>query len=299
MDSQQLVVPKNAEVKILVKPRLKSDVEGAVSGEQFGLFFDHTAASNDATGTGAVRARGIESSNNLAANDGDSTAEGEVFIGQPTAAPNSRIIGNDNEVVLSKITSITNGGPATGSVPGGVDQQIGSFTFAAAANANTKNGPNQATMNGIVFSVNATNVNLAYDGLKIYNKAAGSTQNATCTPWTTNGVQLTSGNVSGSILVKCSDLITGGIVNTAVDQGSSITLVLLANVTNTNTAASSGGSSILQVSLNEFTNITKKIFGTWPSRSHIEWQDRDAASSQTFRWIEYPDTAVNSTTYHG
>jgi len=82
-----------------------------------------------------------------------------------------------------------------------------------------------------------------------------------------------------------------------VNQGSSITLVLLANVTNANTAAGSGGTSILQVSLNDFSNVTKKTFGT--SSSHIEWQDKDSSTAQTFQWIEYPDSSVTSTTYHG
>jgi len=295
MDNRQLVVPKSADVKVNVKPRMKSDVQGGVSGQTVAFFIDHTAASNDATGTGSVRARGVVSSNNLAANDGDTTAEGEVFIGRSSASTNFRVSGSFNQTVLSKITSITNGGAATGTVPSGVND-IGAFTFVAAPHSNSKDGLNQAIFAGLIFTVQATNVEMDAAGFKIYNKVAGSSQNATCTAFSTAGTPIPGGGVgNGTFLVKCDGLISGGVVNSAVDQGSSVTLVLLGNVTNSNSAAGSGGSSILQVSMNEFTNVAKKTFGT--SGSRIEWLDKDSASSQTFRWIEYPDTAVGSTMY--
>ncbi|MDD5623806.1 MAG: S-layer homology domain-containing protein, partial [Candidatus Peribacteraceae bacterium] len=207
MDNKQLVVPKGSDIKVNVRPRVKTDVQGATSANVLSLFIDHTPASNDSTGTGSVRARGVASSNNLGRNDGDAIAEGEVFIGRSSAnATNVRVVGSYNVAVLSKIASITNGGAAAGTVPSGV-ADIGAFTFTAAANSNSKNGLNQATISGAVFTVQATNVNLAYDGFKIYNKVGGSSQSATCTPWTTAGVQMTSGNVgSGTFLVKCDGL---------------------------------------------------------------------------------------------
>ncbi|MDD5740164.1 MAG: hypothetical protein PHO20_05360, partial [Candidatus Peribacteraceae bacterium] len=128
------------------------------------------------------------------------------------------------------------------------------------------------------------------------------------TAMTTGGTTIV-GTASGVFLVDCRGLIDGatvpagtvtaGIVNTAVDSGQSITLTLLANVTNTNTAASSGGSSILQVSLNDFTNVTKQAFGQASGQSRLQWRDTDNAANQKFQWIEYPDTAINSTTYRG
>ncbi|MDD4287418.1 MAG: S-layer homology domain-containing protein [Candidatus Peribacteraceae bacterium] len=309
LDNKQLVVPKGADVKVLVRPRIKTDVNGATSNNQFALFIDHTPASNDSTGTGSVRARGVASSNNLVANDGDATADGEVFIGRTAAATtNLRVIGNANFTVLSKLASITNGGAATGTVPSGADREIGAFTFTAATNGNTKDGANQWVLSGAVFTVNATNVNMATTGFKIYNKAASMSQNDVCTAMTTGGTTIV-GTASGVFLVDCRGLIDGatvpagtvtaGIVNTAVDSGQSITLTLLANVTNTNTAASSGGSSILQVSLNDFTNVTKQAFGQASGQSRLQWRDTDNAANQKFQWIEYPDTAINSTTYRG
>jgi hypothetical protein len=299
MDNKQLIVPKGGDVKVLVRPRVKTDVTGATSNNIFAVIIDHTPASNDATGTGSVRARGVASSNNLLANDGDTAADGEVFIGRSAAAAtNLRVVGNVNFTVLSKIESITNGGAATGTVPSGSDREIGAFTYKAATNANTKDGTNQAILSGVTFTVNATNVNMATSGFKIYNKSASMNQNAACTGYNTSGTAL-SGTASGVFLVDCRGLIAGAVVNTAVDSGQSITLVLLANVTNTNTAASSGGSSILQVSMNDFANVTKSIYGVLSTESRFQWRDSDSANTQKFQWMEYPDSAINSTTYRG
>jgi hypothetical protein len=89
------------------------------------------------------------------------------------------------------------------------------------------------------------------------------------------------------------------VVNTAIDQGSSITLVVLANVPTTNFAASAGGCSILQVSLNDFSNVTKKAMGWNSGESRLSWNDKDSGATASFKWIEYPESAINSTTYHG
>ncbi|ALM10480.1 MAG TPA: hypothetical protein DEB30_04710 [Candidatus Peribacter riflensis] len=300
LDNKQLVVPRGEDVKVLVRPRIKTDVNGASSGNFYAFFIDHTPASNDSTGTGSVRARGVASSNNLTANDGDASAEGEVFIGRTSAnATNVRVSGNYNETVLAKISTITNGGAATGTVPSGADREIGAFTFTAATNGNTKDGTNQWVLSGAVFTVNGTNVNMATTGFKIYNKATSQSTAMACQGYNTSGTALV-GTASGVFLVNCAGLsATTTTVNTAVDSGQAITLVLLANVTNTNTAASSGGSSILQVSLNDFTNVTKKLNGEATGNSRIEWNDKDNADTDTFTWVEYPDSAINSTTYRG
>jgi len=304
MDNKQLVVPKGTDVKVNVRPRVKSDVNGAITADPIALFIDNTAASNDSTGTGSVRARGVNSSNNLIANNGNTVANGEVFIGiAAAAATNVRVVGNFNTTVLAKVESITNGGAATGTVPSGADREIGAFTFKAATNGNSKDGTNQVVLSGVIFTVNATNVEMqATTGFKIYNKAASMSQFVTCTPYSTGGAAIVGTSVgSGVFLVDCRALV-GSAVNTTVDSGQSLTLVLLANVTDTNTAAGNGGSSILQVSVNDFTNVTKAAFGQASGQSRIQWQDKDSSTAThggLFQWIEYPDTAINSTTYRG
>jgi len=297
-ESQQLMVPKGGQVKILVRPRLKADTTGAISGDTFALFVDHTAAANDSTGTGSVRARGRASSNNLMPNDGDTTAEGEIFIGRTMAAPeNMRIVGNANTTVLSKIINIANGGPLTGTVPSGADREIGSFRFDASENVNSRNGTNKSELIDLIFKVNTSNVSLASNGFKLYNKSASVSQSQSCSTFSTEGAPLTD-TVSGEFQVHCS-MPSSSIVNSMIGSGESLTLVLLGNVTNTNTAASYGGSSFLQVSLNNFSNPQLKDFGLLPTMSKLRWRDLDFANATTWTWVEYPDSVIRSTIYSG
>lgn len=301
MESGQLLVRKGMDVKVHVRPRMKTDVNGAVSGDVVALFIDHTAASNDATGTGSVRARGVNSSNNLLANNGNKLPEGEVFIGRASPAPaNARVVGSYNVTVLSKIVGCTfgssnlcgivNGGRETGTVPSGAEREIGAFTFTAAHNTNGKNGTNHAEVRDIIFTVSGINVEMDAGGFKLHNRAASMSQNISCIPLTANG-QVMTGKVTGTFFVDCPN--PSSAVNTSIDSGQSLTLVLLANVTNPNTAASIGGSSILQISLDRFTHPAAT--GT----SHLTWLDADSAGAVSFSWVEYPDTVVNSTLYRG
>ncbi|MDO8468355.1 MAG: DUF4215 domain-containing protein [Candidatus Peribacter sp.] len=294
MNSQQLVVPKGSDIKLLVKPRMKSDVNGAVSGDTIAVFIDSVTLPT------SVRARGLISSNELLINNGDMIAEGEIFVGRTTAASmNVRVVGNFNTTVLAKIVSIANGGQATGTVPSGADREIGSFAFAASPNANSKNGLNQAELSDLIFTVNATNVALDATGFRIYNKAASMSQREMCLPYSLQGTALT-GTVTGVFLVQCSMPSTSA-VNSTIDSGGSITLALLGNITNSNTTASSGGSSILQVSLNNFSDPRRTDFGpmSLPTKSFLRWKDRDNASSSVWTWVESPDSAVNSTVFRG
>ncbi|MBU0458644.1 hypothetical protein KKF03_04310, partial [Patescibacteria group bacterium] len=58
MESRQLVVPEGEEVDVLVRPRLKTDTQGATSNQVVQFFIDKTNVSSEATGSGAIRARG-------------------------------------------------------------------------------------------------------------------------------------------------------------------------------------------------------------------------------------------------
>jgi len=290
MESRQLVVPEGADVDVLVRPRMKADTAGGASNQTIWFFVTKQPVSNESSGSGAIRARGDESSNNLNANDEDANIEGEIFIGTSTAAANANIVGNKNVSVLAKITSITNANPdANGTaVPTGVSA-IGQFKIAAAAHSNSNNGLNDAVITGVIFNVTATNVALTTSTFKIYNKADSSTTRD-CQTKTTAGATIT-GTASGVFIVECSGL-TNASVNTEIDQGSDLTLVLQANVIDPNTSAN--GTSTLQVSLQDFNSITNTTFGA--TTSHLKWQDTDTATTN-FTWIEYDDTTVKSTSY--
>ncbi len=282
MESQQLVVPRNSDLDIIVRPVMKTDNAGATSGQDIVFFVGKQAVSNSATGSGAVRARGLQSSLNLTANDADSTADGEVFIGRTSVATtNLDIIGNKNEVVLAKITSIANAGAASGVIPSGTAQPIGSFRFQAAANSNSLNGTNRATLSGVIFTVSATNVDLDGGSFKFYNASDASTK-ANCSV-------LGSASTSGALSVQCASLPSSS-VSTSMESNQSATFVLEATVSNPNIT----GNSTLQVSLTDFSSISNTTFGA--SNSHINWLDQDT-STTFFYWIEYPVTVVNSTSW--
>lgn len=303
MKNQEFIVPKGSNTNILVRPRMRTDVDGATTNHVVAYKIDRFASSS----TGAVRARGLLSSNNLSANDADTTAEGEVFIGTTTVTGSSVIRTNENRVVLSKITSITNADPnANGTaIPTGTQRQIAQFKFSTAAASNLKNGTNKFTLSGIIFNVNATNVKLgnasntstATSTFKLYNKA-DQTVKATCTGsgGVVSGTPVVAspGAQSGSLTVVCRLSTTS--VNTEIDPGSDATFVLEAEIANAKISNSS--TSTLQVSLQGYTDVGASTFHQ--NDSHISWKDQDNAASPTvFRWIEYPDTSINGTSYNG
>lgn len=295
MENGQLIIPENENIDVLVKPRMKSDEQGALSGQDIRLFVSQLAVSDNATGRGAIRARGRESSSNLVANDGDSFAEGEVLIGTDTPGPNSEITGSRNVVVLSKIATITNANPDADNtnVPTGISP-VGQFRFTAASNANTLNGLNKVSFKKIGFTVSTTNVALDSASFKLYNKADSSSK----VPCTVMGGGGSNGTGGGSSVIWTYDVVCSGLQGSAIDaeleSGESSTFVLETNVTNakTSTAASS-----LQVSFNDFSLAFQPT-------SDVEWQDKDAGSvgngtttSSLFNWFEYSDTVIRSTAY--
>ncbi len=275
MLNAELIVLKGSNMNILVRPRMRTDSAGAISGKHVKLRLDAVAG---------AKARGFISSNNLTQNDGDALSEGEVFIGTSSNAASQTITGNDNVVVLSKITSILNANPdANGTaIPTGVQRAIGQFKFRAEAANNTLNGQNKWTLSDIIFNVNVTNVATNLGSYKIYNKADPFSK-ASCSVTT----------ISASQLLAVCDNLTLSSVNTQIDQGSDSTFVLETEVTNPQ--VSSSASSILQVSLQNFGSITNTTFGA--SSSHLQWQDKDFGASTPFLWIESPETTINSTQY--
>ena len=298
MQNRQLIVPEGQDIDVIVRPRMKTDVGGATTNQHIAFFIDPTRKSDESqTGSGSVRARGDESSNPLDANDGDTTAEGEIFIGlSSAAAANVQITGNGNVSVLAKISSITNANPdANGSAIQTGLSNIGQFKVAAAAHGNTKDGLNDVVLSGVVFDVNATNVSITASSFKFYNKGDATTKQA-CVAYDDGGTALATGYAhSGSMLVLCSNLTTSS-VQTEVDQGSDQTFVLEATITNPNTSSTN---STLQASITSFDTARVAAFGVTSGQSHIVWQDKDQATNQSFRWLEYPDTVIKSTSYSG
>ncbi len=298
MENGQLIIPDGADVDVLVRARLKTDQQGATSNQVLALFIGSGSM------TASVQARGAASSNDLVMSDDDGVGEGEIFVGAETESNDrTNIAGNKNISVLSKITSITNANPdANGTaVPTGISA-IGQFKFTSATHSNSKNGDNDVTLSGVVFNVNATNVEITNASFKIYNKA-DQTKTVTCTEYDSGGAAISNPS-SGSMLVECIGL-AASTLDTSIDKGTDSTFVLQADILNPNSASSDGGVSVLQVTLQNFDSILNTPFGAQGAvagRSHIHWIDKDQtntyASGAHFNWIEYPETTVKSTSYN-
>ncbi len=145
MNNQEFTIEKGSDVQMIVRARMRYDVDGAVSGHQFAVSLNPAL----------TQARGMTSFNTLSA---------------PTG---STITSRTQTVVLSKIVSITSVDPnANGTaIPTGVKKAIGQFKFATAAHNNTKNGSNKFVLDGIIFTLNAQNVSIDSSSFKLYNKA--------------------------------------------------------------------------------------------------------------------------------
>lgn len=271
----QLVVPEDSEVDILVRPRIRTDVTGGVSGEGDQFF----VSGNPVT----VSARGMVSSNALLPNDGDAIAEGEIFIGTSVPGPNRNIeIAQMPVVVMSKITAIENVDPnvdGTAVPVGGAN--IGQFKFFAASNVNVQNGLNKVFVDTLTFVVNAGNVEIATAAIGVYNKADATSVNNDVRLRRTDGTVITGPTVTGTFLVIVSSL-PATVVDSVIDPGSNITLALQANVTNPKIVSSQP--STLQASL----VLTDGDF---------VWFDSDFGGSQGFSWVDLPYTRVNGTVY--
>lgn len=287
MESQQFVVPEGQTVEVLVQPRMKTDEDGAVSGEVIQL---------QVAGDTAVRARGISSANTLSVNDGDALAEGEVFIGAATPLPNVSIVGRPNDTVLAKIIAIENVNPAAdgSNVPVGTNKTIAEFKFTAATNQNTLNGRNKASLSGVIFNIASANVSFTAANFDLYNKN-DQTQQIRCTSYDGNGNGTVVGNGSGSFFVLCKQAANTS-VDLEVDSDEALTLALEADII-TNQINPINGSA-LTVVLSNFADRRKTIFRNTGNDSHISWSDSLYDATVTlFRWIENSETEIASTSY--
>jgi hypothetical protein len=280
MDAKELVVAKGADQDILVRPKAKTDEQGSVSGSSFGLLVDPTPTAW--SGSGSVRARGAQSSNTLLKNDGDTLAEGEVFIGTNTAKTNIAIQGPNNQIVHSTLSSIINVNPDPNgtAVTAGASKPIGKFRFTAAQNSNTKNGVNKVVLNRLRFIVSSQNVLLSTNNVFLRNPVGNDIQSPCVVA---DGTQQ-NGTVTGNFYVFCDNInaLTAG----SIGPGEYMNLYLTMDVLNQKITAAA---SSLQVGMYVHTNQAP-----YPS---LQWTDKDNVSSQSFGWVDYPEGIVYSTLY--
>jgi hypothetical protein len=290
---QQLVVPKGTEERIIVKARLKTDVDGATSADPIQVYISGEAVSNNMTGRGAVRAAGVLSGE-LPANNNNGVANGEIFIGSNVVTGNNSSIVHQKHVsAMSKVLTLRKwlGSDADGSnVPTGA-ADIANFEFITAPHSNSKDGLNDVVLRKILFTVESSNVAMAGNGFAFFN-TINPMEGAPCTAIAHNGTPITE-TASGNFHVRCE--LDGTGVNAELDPNTNTRFFLRATITNTHMVASQ--SSNLRVQLRNFTNINATTFGTGEEHSHIQWNDRDNSTNATFLWMDYPETVIYGPQY--
>ena len=261
MTSGQLIINPGEEVTILVRPRMKSDVDGGESGTLVRVNLTDDPRS--------VEARDLSTFNQLWANDGDGLFENEVVIGTATAAPNRAIAGTAFRSVLSQIVNVTNANPDANetAVPNGFSRQIGQFKFTADTNVNSRNGLNKAILDGLTFDIEATNIQLGTT-VWLANKA-DLTQRVAVTLFHFGGERYG---------VRMSGISSQ--LNAELGSGENQTFVLIADIVNP--AVNPSQQSVLQVALR---------------LDDLGWIDRDVAGSQAFTGLRLPFDTVRSTRY--
>jgi hypothetical protein len=281
MPNRELVIASQTQRNVIVRPRLRTDVLGAVSGDRF------TPTLSSTTGF-SVQAINDDSTFGLSVNNGNTLAEGEVFIGVDSPAANVTQAGTFQDVVLSKISNIQNANPdADGTaIPTGLSN-IGQFKFSAAGHLNTKNGLNDVVLSSAFFNVNATNVNIAANSFRFYNKSDATVTSPCVAVRAASPAVVLTTNASGSLIVYCANLRLSS-VNTAIDQGTDQTFVLQASITNPLISMTS--SSTLQVSLNDLQT---------EGRNTVVWFDTDNGVSRQYNTVDLPFSSVFSTRYEG
>lgn len=260
----EFTVPRSGRKTIEIRAFLHSDSQ-TDSGDSLQLKLDAGAS------VAAIEAQGYYSGQNLLENNGDSSEDGEIFIGRDNAGPDQDITGVKHKIYLAALEDITdihtdNDGD---SVPAG-SNTIAAFRFEAKGHSNDDDGLNTLTLKRLRFTVNASNVEFESGSFYLYNMNNTAVTEACSASATT-----------GNITVTCNGL-QNSEVDTFISEADDIDLALQAVVSS---AQVSPGVSVLQVSLQSLSN---------PNHTGIvEWTDGDS----NVDWIDIGKTQVRSTAY--
>ncbi len=259
MADGMFTVPQDRDVRVHARAVMKANREGGTSGETAAFTLTDSTSSHL-----AVKARGHSSGKDLSQNNGNSSTEGEIFIGRESPGGNSSITSSTHDAVAAKITGISNANADAdqSAIPYGLST-FGAFRFTAAPNQNAR----FVTFTRLVFTVSALNFQVA--DIRLFN-TADSSKTITCS---------TSGT-TGTITVTCDNPVNGTVV-TSIDQGSTATFALRGFITSGNI----GGTAFLQATLGSL--------GDRSTPGSVEWTDGESS----FTWMDVPVTQVRSTQY--
>ncbi len=266
MQAKELVIPTYQEIDVLVKPLLKTDTDGALSGESMTFWLPNRS--------GTVKARGVGSTNTLTPNDGDTIGEGEVFVGTNTATVGTNVVGNPNQSVLSKIILIFNAASNPGRVMVGPGQEIGRFRVGTTNNTNVKNGLNKPVVTDVIFAVASANMTMDTATFTI-SSSADFLAKKPCS--------VVPGGAAGEVLVECRNLSYEANPTLDISLQVDLTSIGLSN-------------AWIQSSLKNFADINNLQFGPNPGQSRLKWLDSDAFTKD-FLWVEAIEPIVYSTKF--
>ncbi|MDD5102785.1 MAG: S-layer homology domain-containing protein [Candidatus Peribacteraceae bacterium] len=261
-------VRKDVLRDVIVRALLKSADDGARSGDTIALTLSASVAGPD----NAVEATGVASQEDLVQNDGDFSAEGEVFIGRAAAGANNAITGPVHDVVHAALASIANASddPDGTAVPTGL-RTIGVFRFVAQPKPAVARATRSVALITLSFDVTAINVQFFSTGSFVMVNMIAPSVSTPCTAASRTGV----------IRVTCSGFAAYG-VDTLIPFGGSITVGLRGFIESPQVVT---GTSMLQVSLTSLNNRD--------AAGGVTWND----GTNVFRWVDIPETDVQSTLY--
>ncbi len=278
----KFIVNTTADQVLIVRPMMKTDTDGGISGDQFTIGIG--------TQANAIRAKSVATGVFLNANDGNGTAAGEVFVGTATPAANVAMVSSKNTVVMAKIANMIsiNMTPNGTSLPTG-PVEMGRLRFTAASHINALNGLNTIVLKKIMFNVEVQNAEIDTSNLRA-NLYTAATQQFTCRALNTQG-QVITGLTQQSFLMEC----TAPANVNAFSQGTSSDMNVEVFVNQPKIAAANPVK--VQISLQNFSDSTlNSNFGV--NGSHIEWMDTDAGSSKSYQWLEHAETILLGTLFN-
>ena len=264
MLSRSFVVNEGEERHVLVRAKVKSDVDGGVPGDRFTPVVNQVYARGDASG------RSIQ--------------------------VDATILGSENTVVMAKITSIENASniPNGSPMPMG-RSDVGAFKFVAAEHENSRGQLNDVAIDDIMFTITVAHVKM--DPIpKIYNTSNSSdASKMQGRIFDSVGTLMTSAFVGNGTYYAVFEELYGSVVDTAIYQGDDLTLALEMVIQDPSTSVN-GYPSSLEISFESFSDPDLD-FGL--DGSHISVWDIDDVS-EDYDWLDLiPESVIRSTLYSG
>lgn len=191
--------------------------------------------------------------------------------------------------------------PNGSTVPTGIND-IATFEFSGSQAYYESHDITNASLSGIVFTIDADNVEIRTDSITLINKGLRSAL-ADCRLFELDGVTPIDASVTsvvtGQFLAECSNI--DKTPESTIPANGALGLAVQADIINPNTGSAYGETSRLNVSLTNYSNYIEGLpepsFGTGPNDSHLQWVDQNGVETNYVHRGESPRT-ISSTSYN-